>query len=945
MTWLDGIGLAAAILYAAATTFLALQGLHSLWLLGLFRRADCQRRSTGRESPTTFRGDAPGRSTHPAVLVQLPIYNERDVIARLVAAAGAMRWPADRLRIQILDDSSDDTAELAAAATARLVAAGIDARHVRRGDRTGFKAGALAHGLALDAAHPDGAAPFIAIFDADFVPPTDFLLKAIPHFDGGERIAFVQGRWEHLNPHQNLLTRAQALGIDGHFAIEQGARAWSGLALNFNGTCGVWRRAAIDDSGGWQHDTLTEDLDLSYRAHLRGWRAIYDLDLAVPGELPPTLEAWRAQQFRWAKGSLQTARKLLPSVWRSDWTKTQKLAATCHLTHYLVHPAMVASMVLAPFATLALRHVPMLAAILGAIVLLSGLVPPLLLYVAAQRRLGRPRRDLVALPALMSYGTGIALANSVAAWQALRGRASAFLRTPKSGSGTGSYRAAPATGLGELAISGVASFGLLGIWSSRSPWLAPIVALYVLGFLGQGLHLLLARVLERVRDRGSSRRSAPLLGAAALAVVAMMWLASAARDGTWRNAPWSFAGGGLTLGLACAIATYRARRTPVTRTDLAVILVTTVAIHALACRLPLSDDVHRYAVEGAQLVAGENPYSVPPAQTSVTAAAALAGSVNHAAMTSIYPPLALAAHALVMQAFGGLPGFRALAVLATIALLGGLLVALISARRSPTLVVVAAWNPVLVLFGTGEAHHDLLAAVALLATCFALANHRVRAAILLASAAALLKPFALAVLPVLFVASSWRHVWIPLAVAAAAYAPFLAAGHGLVASLIAFGRDMQFHGALEPFVRSLLLDWLQLPVGSLSVRVTLGSMLVTGFVWLLWRSRDESLPSRMARALGLLLLCLPTLHPWYFTLLVVLLPFTRSRALLAWTLAAPLYWLHGTAIGGGGGFAEWPMATTIAHVPFLLWMLGEAFGPWRAPEAHAVVSQPNPSGA
>ena len=436
MNAVDVIGLVAFVLYGIATTFLASQGLHSLWLLRRFLRS--------REpAPCRPFVDA---DEQPAVLVQLPVFNERDVVARLVEAVGKLDWPKHRLRIQLLDDSTDDSVAIGAAAVDKLRDRGIDAAQVRRPTRSGYKAGALEYGLRVDGEHREGPAPFVAIFDADFVPHADFLQRAV----------------EHLNSDQSILTRAQAIGIDGHFAIEQAARGRSGLALNFNGTCGVWRRAAIDDAGGWQHDTLTEDLDLSYRAHLKGWRAHYDIDLEVPGELPPTLEAWRAQQFRWAKGSLQTARKLLGNIWRSSWPLAKKLGATMHLTHYLVHPSMVASMLLAPVATLWLRHAPMVAICLGIGLLAAGLCPPLLLYVVSQRSLGRSMKRLVALPALMSFGAGIALSNTRAAWQAFSGLVSPFVRTPKHGRGRSSYRAEPASGLGELTL------GAIGISGTRA---------------------------------------------------------------------------------------------------------------------------------------------------------------------------------------------------------------------------------------------------------------------------------------------------------------------------------------------------------------------------------------------------------------------------------------------------------------------------------------------
>src|ERR671930_1944350 len=255
----------------------------------------------------------------PSVTVQLPLYNERYVARRVLEAVGRLDYPRDRLEIQVLDDSTDDTRVIVAEAASQLRARGLTVVHLHRRERTGFKAGALAAGL------KEARGEFLAIFDADAVPEPDFLRKTIPHFTEAW-LAVVQTRWGHLNREFSLLTVAQALGIDGHFAVEQSARFWGNLLLNFNGTAGVWRKAAIEDAGGWTHDTLTEDLDLSYRAQLRGWRIVYVSNLIAPAEVPVEMNAFKSQQHRWAKGSIQTARKLLPEIVKAPlplWTKYQ----------------------------------------------------------------------------------------------------------------------------------------------------------------------------------------------------------------------------------------------------------------------------------------------------------------------------------------------------------------------------------------------------------------------------------------------------------------------------------------------------------------------------------------------------------------------------------------------------------------------------------------------
>ncbi|MBI3014937.1 MAG: glycosyltransferase [Candidatus Tectomicrobia bacterium] len=275
----------------------------------------------------------------PRVTVQLPVYNERYVIGRLLKAVCALDYPRDRLEIQVLDDSTDDTVEIVRRLVRGYQEEGLSIAHIRRAGRQGFKAGALRNGMET------ARGEFMAIFDADFVPPPDFLRKTIPYFCN-PRVGMVQVRWGHMNPDDSLLTRAQSIGIDGHFSIEQGARAWSGLFLNFNGTAGIWRRQAILEAGGWQADTLTEDMDLSYRAQLAGWQLKYMMHVSCPAELPRQVSAFKSQQFRWDKGSIQPARKLIPAILKARCSRFAKYQAILHLTHYLIHPLMVATVFL-----------------------------------------------------------------------------------------------------------------------------------------------------------------------------------------------------------------------------------------------------------------------------------------------------------------------------------------------------------------------------------------------------------------------------------------------------------------------------------------------------------------------------------------------------------------------------------------------------------------------
>lgn len=368
-------------------------------------------------------------ATWPAVTIQLPIYDELYVARRLIDGVAQMDYPADRLEIQVLDDSSDETSDLVSLVVAGWRDRGVDITHVRRPARDGYKAGALRHGLET------ARGEFTAIFDADFLPRSDFLRETVPVLLADPRLAFVQARWGHVNRGFSLLTRLQALAIDGHFAIEQYARWASGKWFNFNGTAGVWRRSALVDAGGWQDDTLTEDLDLSYRAFLAGWRAGFLRLVEAPAELPVSFMAYRRQQHRWARGSFECAIKHLPSIWRSPISFAHKVSATLHLTGYAIHLLLLALSLLYPLLLSVLGPHPEVFAVLGRLSILNiTTLAPTLLFTVGQRQLGR--RWILQIPLLLLLsvlGSGMMVNTGRAAWQTLRGGSAAFERTPKFG--------------------------------------------------------------------------------------------------------------------------------------------------------------------------------------------------------------------------------------------------------------------------------------------------------------------------------------------------------------------------------------------------------------------------------------------------------------------------------------------------------------------------------
>ncbi|TPG72079.1 cellulose synthase family protein [Hymenobacter nivis] len=409
------------------TSLVVLYGLCLVFMLGFSGTQWQLTRLARRALPPA---PPPTPAAWPRVTVQLPVYNELNVVARLIDAAAALDYPPDRLHLQVLDDSTDESVAVAAARVAHYRAQGVHITHVRRPTREGYKAGALAHGLA----ETDGE--LIAIFDADFLPEPDFLRRVIPYFDQ-PKIGMVQTRWGHLNEHDSLLTRLQAFGLNAHFLVEQVGRQAGGHFINFNGTGGVWRRACIADAGGWHADTLTEDLDLSYRAQLRGWRFRYLPQVVAPAELPAHLDALKSQQHRWNKGAAETARKHVGRVWRAP---ALSLATRLHATFHLLNSSVFAVILLMALLSVPLVVVRAYRPDFGPVFRLASafvltLLPLTYYYYVAWRRSGPPAGRWFAPIFLLfiSLSMGLALHNARAVAQGLLRRASPFVRTPKLG--------------------------------------------------------------------------------------------------------------------------------------------------------------------------------------------------------------------------------------------------------------------------------------------------------------------------------------------------------------------------------------------------------------------------------------------------------------------------------------------------------------------------------
>ncbi|MDI6765210.1 MAG: glycosyltransferase family 2 protein [Bacteroidota bacterium] len=362
----------------------------------------------------------------PEVTIQLPVYNEYYVVDRLLKAACAIDYPKEKIEFQVLDDSTDETTDLIKELVDQYQNQGFDIKHVRRGSRDGFKAGALKYGLIT------ARGEFISIFDADFIPPKNFLNDTLPYFYQNRKVGLVQTRWEHLNREYSFLTRIQAMALDGHFVIEQNVRNKAGFFINFNGTGGIWRKECIFDAGNWEADTLTEDLDLSYRAQLRGWKFKFLNDVTSPAELPSEINALKSQQFRWTKGAIETARKILPRVWKSDLPFEKKLHATFHLSNNIVFPFILLAGIL-NVPLIFIKHqggYETYFAIMA--IFVFAFIGSFLFYLYSQKDVYHDwRKRMLLFPLFMAGSMGFAVNNTKAVIEGLIKKKSEFVRTPK----------------------------------------------------------------------------------------------------------------------------------------------------------------------------------------------------------------------------------------------------------------------------------------------------------------------------------------------------------------------------------------------------------------------------------------------------------------------------------------------------------------------------------
>jgi cellulose synthase/poly-beta-1,6-N-acetylglucosamine synthase-like glycosyltransferase len=489
--------------YFVVLIFLASYGIHRYVLVYMYYKHR-KNAAWSDQPPGTFADDQ-----LPAVTVQLPIFNEQFVIDRLVDAVTKMRYPNDKLHIQVLDDSTDETVQVASAIVDRYAALGHNIVYLHRDNRQGFKAGALKEGMAKDDSE------LIAIFDADFVPPEDWLMRVIHHFtDPG--VGMVQTRWTHLNRDYSFLTNVEAILLDGHFVLEHGGRSRAGVFFNFNGTAGMWRRQAILDAGGWEPDTLTEDTDLSYRSQLAGWKFKYLQDVECPAELPIEMTAFKTQQARWAKGLIQVSLKSMGKIFRSNVPRRVKTEAWYHLTANLSYPLMIVlSVLLLPAMVIRFYQGWFQMLLIDLPLFMASTFSVSSFYLVSQKEL-YPRswlKTFLYLPFLMSLGIGLTVTNTKAVAEALLGIKSSFKRTPKYRIEKKSDKSVAARKyrkrLGiipwiELAIGTYFAFTVVYAITNQNYITVPFLLLFVLGYWYTGLMSLLQGRFERFSLRGSA---------------------------------------------------------------------------------------------------------------------------------------------------------------------------------------------------------------------------------------------------------------------------------------------------------------------------------------------------------------------------------------------------------------------------------------------------------
>ena len=853
------------ILYLLATALLIGLSINCYVMLFLFKKKLKLKRREIADIEETF---AESEQELAAVTTQIAIFNELNVAERIILAVVDMEYPKGKHFIQVLDDSNDETKFLTRDLVKKLQEQGVLIELLQREDRQGYKAGALAEAMKTCQTE------YVAIFDADFIPPKDFLLKAMPHFSTEQKTGLVQARWGHLNRNASVLTRVQALGIDGHFAVEQSARDWNELYMNFNGTAGILAVAAIREAGGWQADTLTEDMDLSYRMQIHGWDTRYLVDLECPAEIPEDINAFKSQQFRWAKGSIQTAKKLLPKIMTEKVRPFKKLQAVLHMTHYMIHPLMLVLALLAyPVAVLNdFSFGPLNIGWVYMGVLFCSTAPTAL-YFVAQRSLGGPwLKNFSVYPALMFIGSGLCISNSRAILEALTGKVSGFVRTPKKGDKEQKHYEVKLPLIPFLEIAA----GIYCIWSlsgflSSGQWMAgPFVLVYAVGFLFNGVLSLVHNGFIRELFRVATKPYALLLSL----TVALAYGCATSEAGSLLFGLFY-----VSLGLM-SLALWRLAPQKFSGANIFLLLLVAVAIRVIFFEFQETDDIHRYIWEGQVQNAGYDPYILAPSSEQLTT---LRGEhwedINHKDWSAIYGPFSLLVFKGVTSVSSTVSAMKGVLVVLDLATLAILMLLLIHKGRHLGALALYAFNPLILLAFAGEGHVDSLQMFLVMTSYLCCLKKRWAFSALFIGLAISTKFTAIIFLPFLIRRENWQ--WVFLAAFSAVVPAFFfeATPAQMFSSLLSFGSELRFNDSIHFLLFKIFGQ-------GLAAWICVALLAFLGLV--IWLTQDSPFRGAFFCCFAFLLLS-PTVHYWYLCMLIPFLVLVPSVPAMVWSISSVFY--------------------------------------------------------
>jgi len=844
----------------------------------------------------------------PRVTTQIPLFNEYNVAVRVIRAVVSMDYPEGKHQIQVLDDSTDETIEIVDREVESLRESGIDISVIRRKGRDGFKAGALSNGLKT------ASGELVAIFDADFIPEKDFLLKTAPFFIKDAKLGILQTRWGHVNRKASLLTRIQALGIDGHFMVEQPARAWNNLFMNFNGTAGVFRKQSIFDAGGWQADTLTEDMDLSYRIQLKGWNVHYSLTTIVPSELPENIHAFKNQQFRWAKGSIQTACKLLGRVIRSDRRLFAKAQAVLHLSHYCVHPLMLTLSILAlpVLMTFPIKLSPLIFGFC-AFFLLIAMTGPSALYTGSQAVSGKGWIGRIAfLPFLVCMGVGLAFSNSRAVIEAFMGKKSPFIRTPKKGDKEvlNYNRAVSCDMFFELGLGIYCVLSFVMYIIAQKYLIGPFLLIYSCGFVSVSL-------FGFFHARKSGVFPYRIFMAVFSAFLVILITFKLGKIGYIGPSFLSF----LTLYGLMTIAAFLffitlpkgGKRIKVELYIFAVALLCRVAVFPL---LP-SDDMNRYMWEGKMLNQDINPYELAPDSSKLVGLRDdIWEGINHPDMTAAYPPGILFLFSQLNKISYNENLFKAVFCFFDLATLIIVFAFMRLKQREVRFSLLYALNPVVIISFAGQGHYDSVMVFFMCASLLAWYYRKWVIMFLALLLAVQSKQVSLLLVPFLINRSSIKYLWIFLIGVMVPFIPFV--GNDLFApfsSLFVFGTEMAHNGSIHGIIRLIS--------GSTPFAIGMCTCIFMMICFYIFKGFRKDAFKSMFLVMTFFLLLSPTVHFWYLAWFIPLLCiYTRwSWTLLCLTIS--LYFVSDMMFIENGVWAQPVLFQIFLWAPVYLLLIYE----------------------